>query len=186
MHAMATSTPSSVLSEQVSEEIKALKDYEDELVTSLKDADLMSFAKEALETGFISQMIKNNFDSLDSNVSCSLKIRYLFMNAYERIDNSSTCLYYHEKWLNLLSQFGVTDALLDQVRQRYDWYTREVSGEESCVSESGEVVVGMKRCHGLNFYFTRKHVSVLTEILAGHSHKWQEIGIALNLPHDIL
>ena len=187
MHAMATPTPSSVqtnLSEQVSEGIKALKDYEDELVTSLKDAELMSFAKAALERGFIRQMIKNSFDSLDSNVSCSLKIRYLFMNAYERIDSSST--YYHEKWLNLLSRFGVTDALLGQVRQRYDWYTREVGGEESCVSESGEVVVGMKRPHGSNFYFTQKHVSVLTEILAGHSHKWYDIGIALSLPFDIL
>ena len=189
MHAMATPTPSSIhtnLSEQVSEGTKALKDYEDELVTSLKDAELMSFAKAALERGFIRQMIKNSFDSLDSNVSCSLKIRYLFMNAYERIDNSSTCLYYHEKWLNLLSRFGVTDALLDQVRQRYDWYTREVSGEESCVSESGEVVVGMKRPHGSNFYFTQKHVSVLTEILANHSHKWYDIGIALSLPFDVL
>ena len=166
------------------ERVKSLKDYEDELVTSLKDADLTNFAKEALETGLIPQTIKNSFDSLDSNVSCSLKIRYLFMYAYERIDNKSSIHY--EKWLNLLSRFGVTDALLGQVRQRYEWYTREVSGEESCVSESGEVMVGMKRPHGSNFYFTQKHVSVLTEILADHSHKWQEIGIALNLPLDML
>ena len=96
--------------------VEVLKYYEDKLVTSLKDADLMSFAKEALETGFISQMVKNSFDLLDSNVSCSLKIRFLFMYAYERIDNSSTCLYYYEKWLNLLSEFGVTDDLLGQVR----------------------------------------------------------------------
>ena len=163
-----------------SEKVKALRDYEDELVTFLKAADLTSFAKEALETGFIPQTIKNSFDLLDSNVSYSLKIRYLFMNGYERIDNSSI---HYEKWLNLLSRFGVTDALLDQVRQRYEWYTREVSGEESCVSE---VVVGMKRPHGSNFYFTQKHVSVLTEILADHSHKWHDIGIALSLPFDVL
>ena len=97
--------------------VKVLRYYEDELATSLKsleDADLMSFAKEASETGFIPQMIKNSFDSLDSNVSCSLKIRYLFMNAYERIDNNSSILC--EKWLNLLSEFGVTDDLLGQVR----------------------------------------------------------------------
>ena len=95
------------------ERVKALRDYEDELVASLKDADLTSFAKEA-ETGFIPQMIKNSFDFLDSNVPCSLKIRYLFMYAYERIDNNSSIQY--EKWLNLLSQFGVTDDLLGQVR----------------------------------------------------------------------
>ena len=162
------------------ERVKSLNDYEDELVTSLKDADLVSFAKEALETGFTPQTIKNSFDLLDSNVPSSLKIRYLFMYAYER-----TTMYY-EKWLNLLSRFGVTDALLGQVRQRYEWYTRKVSGEESCVSESDEVVVGMKRPHGSNFYFTQKHVSVLTEILADHSHKWHDIGIELSLPHDIL
>ena len=97
--------------------VKILRYYEDELVTSLKslkDADLMSFAKEALETGFIPQMIKNSFDFFDSNVPCPLKIRYLFMYAYERIDNNSSIHY--EKWLNLLSQFGVADGLLGQVK----------------------------------------------------------------------
>ena len=166
------------------ERVKSLKDYEDELVTSLKDADLTNFAKEALETGLIPQTIKNSFDSLDSNVSCSLKIRCLFMYAYERIDNNSSIHY--EKWLNLLSRFGVTDALLGQVRQRYEWYTREVSGEESCVSESGEVMVGMKRPHGSNFYFTQKHVSVLTEILANYGLMWYVIGTSLNLDDDVL
>ena len=152
-----------------SERVKVLKDYEDELVTSLKDADLMSFAKEALETGFIPQMIKNSFDLLDSCISCSLKIRFLFMYAYERIDNNSSIQY--EKWLNLLSEFGVTDDLLGQVRHS--------PMKRPCLQITPMEIVRQTRDLKVN-----EEKSTLFEVQVSHgttiTYQWMKDGAPLN------
>ena len=50
--------------------------------------------------------------------------------------------------------------------------------------EGGAVGVGSKRPH--NNFFLERHISALTEILAGQSNKWENIGISLNLPNDVL
>ena len=182
--------------EPVSAAVKALKDHEDKLVASLKDADLVSLARFGLERGFISQDVKKSLESMDPNVHWPTKIRYLFLHVYESLQSNPRL---YERWLKLLSEHGASSEALEQVRLSYEEYcaresdysvsamTESLTGisEELFVSGSAEVVVGSKRLHK-NDYFSERHVSVLTEILAINCSRWYDIGTSLNLHEDVL
>ena len=183
--------------EPVSAAVKALKDHEDMLVTSLKDTDLVRLARLGSERGFISQDVKKSLDSMDREVDWARKIRYLFLHAYESLQNNPRL---YERWLKLLSEHGASSEALEQVRLSYEGYCARESdysvsamtesladgiSEELSVSGSAEVVVGKKRPHK-NDHFIERHVSVLTEILAMHCSMWYEIGTSLNLREDVL
>ena len=179
--------------EPVSAAVKALKDHEDKLVTSLKDTDLVSLARFGLEGGFISQDVKESLKSMDPNVHWPTKIRYLFLHVYELLQSNPRL---YERWLKLLSEHGASSEALEQVRRSYEGYcARESDYSVSPMTESladgiseelsAEVVVGMKRPYK-NDYFSERHVSLLTEILAMHCSKWYDIGTSLNLREDVL
>ena len=177
--------------EPVSAAVKALKDHEDKLVTSLKDTDLVSLARFGSEGGFISQDVKKSLDSMDPNVHWPTKIRYLFSHVYKSLESNPRL---YERWLKLLSEHGASSKALEQVRLSYAEYCARESdysvsesladgiSEDLFVSGSAEVVVGTKK----NDYFSEQHISVLTEILAINCSRWYDIGTSLNLREDVL
>ena len=140
--------------EPVSAAVKALKDHEDKLVTSLKDTDLVSLARFGSEGGFIPQDVKESLESMDPNVYWPRKIKYLFLHAYDLLQSNPSHL---EQWLKLLSEHGASSKALEQVRLSYEGYcaresdysvsamTESLADGELSVSGSAEVVVGAKR-----------------------------------------
>ena len=179
--------------EPVSAAVKALKDHEDELVDLLEDTDLVRLARFGSERGLISQDVKKSLESMDPNVHWPTKIRYLFLHVYESLQSNPRL---YERWLKLLSKHGASSEALELVRLRYEGYcARESDYSVSVMTESladgiseelsAEVVVGMKRPHK-NDYFSERHVSLLTEILAMHCSRWYDIGTSLNLREDVL
>ena len=140
--------------EPVSTAVKALKDHEDKLVTSLKDTDLVSLARFGSEGGFIPQDVKESLESMDPNVYWPRKIKYLFLHAYDLLQSNPSHL---EQWLKLLSEHGASSEALEQVRLGYEGYcaresdysvsamTESLADGELSVSGSAEVVVGAKR-----------------------------------------
>ena len=168
--------------EPVSAAMKALKDHEDKLVASLKDADLVSLTRFGSEGGFIPQDMKKSLESMDPNVHWPTKIRYLFLHAYELLQSNPRL---YERWLKLLSEHGASSEALEQVRRSYEEYCARESDYSVSGGVNAGVVVGTKRPHKCD-YFSEEHVSVLTEILANHCHKWNEIGTSLNLSDSVL
>ena len=120
------------------------------------------------------------------------------------------------RFLTLLSKHGVSSEVLDQVRREHDSSatsgsvcapmsavsTTTTSAQAAIRSVSSislaQTTIGSASSISLKQTSTimdreppidlirEEHVSVLTEILATHSDKWNEIGVSLNLPRSFL
>ena len=150
--------------------VTAIKDNEDELVRHLLDSDLDKFIKECAQARIFTRSIKKSFEHLDSNVSRDLSVRYLLLHAYDGLQGNQRLF---QLFLKVLAKSRVPAWLMRKVTQSY-------------TGEGGDVLstCGAKRPR--NNDFLESHVSALTEILAGHSSSWNNIGISLNLPNNIL
>ena len=114
--------------------LKALKDHEDMLLTSLKDTDLVRLARLGSERGFISQDVKKSLESMDREVDWARKIRYLFLHVYESLQRNPRL---YERWLKLSSEHGASSEALEQVRLSYEGYcVRESDYSVSAMTES--------------------------------------------------
>ena len=131
---MATKDESELVPLSSKGAVKALKDHEDKLVTSLKDTDLVSLARFGSEGGFISQDVKESLESMDPNVHWPTKIRYLFLHVYESLQSNPRL---YERWLKLLSEHSASSEALEQVRLSYEGYcARESDHSVSAMTES--------------------------------------------------
>ena len=175
--------------------VRVLKKYESDLVTSLKDADLSDLVREGVETGIIRQTLKDSFESLDPNVPRPTKIRYLLLHACEQVEDNPSL---YERFLKVLARHGVPSKVLDSMQSSCDYCAdSHVSTSALSVAEGiSEVLcgriddkvekVGTKRSRNCYPTLSESHLSILTEILADHSSKWNEIGRSLNLPGSVL
>lgn len=128
---MASSLPPSA-------KVHSVKALEERLGASLRDLDKLSI--EGNEMGLFSQDVKRSLNSLDHRVSGLLKLRYLLLQAYD-LRKGNPRLY--ERWLKVLSEYGVPSYLVDQFTICY-----------------GHDEANVDNC------FTENHVSMLTDILA--------------------
>ena len=140
-----------------------MEDHEKEVNECLQNANLEEFSREMIEIGVISQEVKESFDSLDSTEPHHMKINHLLTHAYSykrAVDNPGL----YETWFKLLSRHGFSRNVLCSISQSY--------------------IVPISATK--KYLFLELHVRTLTEILAGQSSEWQNIGISLNLPRLIL
>ena len=159
--------------------VTALKNNEEEIVCRFS-GDPKDFIRKCTEKGIYSReiggSIKKSFEALDSNVPRDVSIRYLLVHAYDGLQGNQRLF---EPFLKVLAKYGVPTDLIHKVTQSY---TLCLAEGVSCAG--GAVDVGSKRPR--NNFFLERHVSALTEILSGQSNKWENIGISLNLPNDVL
>ena len=159
--------------------VTALKNNEEEIVSRFS-GDPKDFIRKCTEKGIYSReiggSIKKSFEVLDSNVPRDVSIRYLLVHAYDGLQGNQRLF---EPFLKVLAKYGVPTDLIHKVTQSYTLCLAEGVG-----GEGGTVGVGSKRSR--NNFFLERHISALTEILAGQSNKWENIGISLNLPNDVL
>ena len=174
-------------------EVNAFRNHEDEIIKSLKSAGLKEFVGECWEVKALSRIVKESFESLDSDVPVSLSIRYLLLHVYDRLQENPRL---YERLLTVLAKCGVPDKVISSVRGSYALLTsapistetmRLAEGISDVFSPGGasDVTIGVKRPQ--NYHLLKeKHISTLTEILAHQSSKWQNIGLSLNLPENSL
>ena len=159
--------------------VAALKNSKEEIVRGFS-GDPKDFIRNCTEIGIYSReiggSIKKSFEALDldSNVPRDVSIRYLLVHAYDGLQGNERL---YEPFLKVLANYGVPAELIQRVTQSY---TREGLGN---VLSTGRPS-GSKRLR--NNVFFERHVSALTEILAGHSSSWNNIGIFLNIPNNML
>ena len=142
-----------------------LRHYENELTAALlKNVphSVLTLTKKAHGSGLISREIKRQLESLDPCVPNSLMCRYLLLHVQKDIVSQDKLML----WLELLSTVEVPSNLLSLVRQHYDSLV-------GMTNEGGDGERGI---------FKEFEVPALTEILAGHSSKWEVIAISLGLP----
>ena len=157
--------------------VTALKNSEEEIVRGFS-GDPRNFIRKCTEIGIYSRAIggsiKKSFEALDldSSVPRDVSIRYLLVHAYDGVRGKQR---HFEPFLNVLGNYGVTAELMHKVTQSHTLVGDLLStGGTNC----------SKRLR--NNFFLERHVSALTEILAGQSSSWNNIGISLNLPSNIL
>ena len=143
--------------------------YEKNLTTALiKNAprSLLILVEKAHGNGLISGELRVQLESLDPNVPYPLMCRYLLLHVHKNIVSQDNLMH----WLDLLSTVEVPTCsnVLSLVRQHYD----------SLLSIIGE---GINR---KEVFLKEFEAPVLTEILAGHSSKWEVIAISLGLPDN--
>ena len=159
--------------------VTTLKNNEEEIVRGFR-GDPKDFIRNCTEIGIYSReiggSIKKSFETLDSNVPRDVSIRYLLVHAYDGLQGNQRLF---QPFLKVLANYGIPVELIHKVTQSYALCLAEGVG-----GEGGAVDVGSKRLR--NNSFLERHVSALTEILAGQSNRWENIGISLNLPNDVL
>ena len=125
---------------------------------------LLTLIEKAHKSGLISRKIRSQLESLDPNVPYPLMCRYLLLHVQKDIDSHDKMMH----WLELLSTVDIPSNLLSLMRQHYD--SLVTMGEEGGDGKGG--------------VFKEFEVPSLTEILAGHSSKWEVIAISLGLPDN--
>ena len=159
--------------------VTALKNNEEAIVRGFS-GDPKDFIRNCTEIGIYSReiggSIKKSFEALDSNVPRDVSIRYLLVHAYDGLEGNQRLF---EPFLKVLAKYRVPTDLIHKLTQSYTLCLAEGMG-----GAGGAVDIGTKRPR--NILFLERHISGLTEILAGRSNKWENIGTSLNLPTDVL
>ena len=171
----------------------------EKVVACLLATNTSSFAEDLLQHDLLS---KAGFDSFDPlYTEHSQQLRYLLSHVYKQLQ-LCTANYpaLFKGFLTLLSKHGVSREVLDQVRREHDSSDTTTSttaaisislaqttiGSASSITTASSTVSDHKPSKNAIDLIREEHVSVLTEILATHSDKWNEIGVSLNLPRSFL
>ena len=146
---------------------------DEELVSFLKETDLVKFSKELCKSLVISKIVEYKFVSLDhARLDSRLKVRYLLKHVCKAVELDATLF---QRFLMVLAGLG---GSADQVSRRLN--------EESRVSEKGDPEDRISDEAVVNKIFLSKaDVAILMKSLAEVSNRWEEIGIALELPSHI-
>ena len=156
---------------------KVLQD--DELVSSLRQIDLIKFSEELYNSKVFSKGMKDTFVSLDhARLDSRLRVRYLLKLVCEWVEDDVTAFH---RFLKVLAGFG---GCADRVSRRLSKELCESEkeageGHASDEASSGKAVVD-------EICLLEEDVPHLMDSLVGISDKWQEIGIDLGLPSHIL
>ena len=152
---------------------------DDELVSSLRQIDLIEFSEELCNSKVISKGLKDTFVSLDhARLDSRLRVRYLLKLVCEWVEVDVTAFH---RFLKVLAGFG---GSADRVSRRLSKELCESEkeageGHASDEASSSKAVVD-------EICVLEDDVPLLMDSLARISDKWQEIGIALGLPSHIL
>ena len=162
---MASSFPAS-------DYVEILQRRRKDFIATLKQTDLVEFSTELRKSLVISQRVKNQFDSLDfDHLDVSLQIRYLLQQVGEQVKNNPSVF---ENFLEVVTKLDIyKNQVIEQLKK--DCKHAKLRGETDEAIDKG-----------MGIYFAQKDVQYLTEILAEVSFKWQEIGLMLGLPPNVL
>ena len=145
--------------------VKMLQCHEEELVSTLGQADLLELSKELSKSQVLSMEVVDNFASLDhKNLDPGLKSRYLIQQ--------------------LCKAIAAEDGVWDRITGVFHSLGEDM--KQVCQLFTGDKVIAMPQTLSCPEKLVEEDVSVLMSILADVAQKWKEIGTALKLPTTIL
>ena len=155
--------------------VTALKNNEDSVVDSLKNADLECLSEDALEIGVIPQDVRDAVGSMDWDHVRRPRV----MHVYRAIEDSPRL---YERWLHVLSEHVAAVEVLDKVRERYGFLMQR----DNILAHTKDLGVPAKRprLQPQNL-FTEQHIPKLTDMLVACAGMFTEISIFLGLPEHV-
>ena len=156
----------------------ALRGCEEKIIAAMKKKNVKSLCQDLYVRSLISKEIMDKFTSLDhDSLPLELMVRYLLQHVYDAVKDNK--LFY--SFLNILSEVDASVAgELNREVHRYELAEMEAS--------QSDVSIGAKRSRASisDYKLCEQDVSLLTKFLAECSHRWEELGITLDvLPHQI-
>ena len=164
--------------------VTALKNNEEAVVDSLKNANLECLSEDALEIGVIPQDVRDAVGSMDwDHVRRPRVIRYLLMHVYRAIEDSPRL---YERWLHVLSEHGATVEVLDKVRERYGFLMQcdNLLAHTEDLPEEVGIPAKRPRLQSENL-FMEQHIPKLTDMLVACAGKYMDISTLLGLPEHV-
>ena len=159
--------------------VKLMDDLEEELIHELPKADPGNLFKNLFQENVISGDMFNHFTSLDhSRVDPHLQIRYLLRLVRKNIKSD---LSVWDRFIVLIDRLGViSNTLLDKLKKPVSEIEYEPTEQSELHRASTDAASGDTSMEE-DIVLTSGDVSLLTELLVGISHKWEEIAISLGL-----
>ena len=149
---------------------EVLKKHEEEIVSALQGIDIVDFSKKLLKESVFREWLKNKVSSLDINgLDCRVGVRYLIRLVYESVRSNDVAWH---RFIHVLSSFGY------DVEQNGIWLKHTNHPKHHSMRN--------KRFECGDFILQESDITKLTETIAPCSHKWEEIGIALRLPCNVV
>ena len=166
---MYTSSEYEILKKVKPQEV--LKKHEEEIVSALQRINIVDVSNKLLKGGVFKEEVKNKVSSLDiDGLDYRVCVRYLIRLVYESIQNNDVAWH---RFIDVLGSFGY-DA--EQIGIRLKQETTNPK-HHSMINKSLE-------CG--DFILQESDVTKLMETIGICSHKWEEIGIALGLPRNMI
>ena len=157
----------------------ALRDCEDELVSSLSGVDPQELCDKFSERCLLSSESHAHFASLDhSRLKSQLQVRYLVRLASERVKTDPALGHNFIELLDTLE--GVHSSLTDKLKQAMA-DTNEGPTDDSDTVGGLTATAVREASEEKDIVLTRENVSLLTELLAKARDKWEEIATLLGL-----
>ena len=161
---------------------KALRDCEDELVSSMTKGSTQELCDQLFVKGLLSGEYRTHFTSLDhSRLKPQLQVRYLVRLASERVKTDPALGHNLIEVLDTLE--GVPSSLTDKLKQATA-DTNEGPTDDSDTEGGLPATAVGEACEEKDIVLTREDVTLLTELLAIVSHKWMQIAISLGLQEN--
>ena len=142
--------------------------HEEQLIDSLREADVHKLSEDLFRNRVISKDAKEKFANLDHvHLYIDLTVRYLLLLVYDKVRVDDRAF---DRLVRVLSKLGEDmKGLCLAMKKKMD------KGKEDKAS-SGSVG---------DAYLSEKDVPGLVDEIVSGSHKWEEIGIALGLPEHV-
>ena len=159
--------------------LEKLRDCEDELVSSLSKVDAQELCVKFFERCLLSSESHAHFTSLDhSRLKLQLQVRYLVRLASERVKTDPALGHNLIEVLDTLE--GVPSSLTDKLKQAMT-DTNEGPTDDSDTEGGLSATAVREASEEKDILLTEKDVTLLTELLAKISDKWEEVAISLGL-----
>ena len=159
--------------------LEKLRDCEDELVSLLSGVDIQELCEKFFEGSLLSSESHAHFNSLDhSRLKPQLQVRYLVRLASKRVEKDPALGRNLIEVLDTLE--GVPSSLTDKLNQ-----AMTDTNEDLEAAEVSSVAISHEDCEQ-EIVFSKRDVSMLTNLLSEISDKWEEVAISLGLQqHEI-
>ncbi len=148
----------------MSRELSVLMSYKDELTSALEKVDVLD---ELCQCNIITEGMRSVCTTIDQRVHLKLRVKFLFQLICDKVRNDKAIFHVFLTMLSSLDR--EMDYLLLCLSEKY--YNIETgSDKEPAQADVSDRIL------------TEQDISYLMNELASVAHKWENIGIALNVP----
>ncbi len=148
----------------MSRELSLLMSYKDELTSALEKVDVLD---KLCQCNIITEDMRSDFTTIDQRVHLKLRVKFLFQLICDKVRNDKAIFHVFLTMLSSLNR--EMEYLCKCLSEKYNNMETGSDKEPAQADVSDRLL-------------TEQDISDLMNELASVSHKWENIGIALNVP----